>query len=464
MAERIDVHPRCGRGRIGFSLVAQLRCVYCVTNGLFHQSRRMKQLLLFLLIALPLLPGTTVAQGSGDRVLDRIVAVIGDEFITESELQLQLLQAKAKTDDPEMRRRVLEAMMNDKLVLAQAVIDSVEVPEEEVTRRLDMQIKQMARYYGSERRLEQVVGMSVNDMKREYRDDIRKRLMIDMIKQQKFGEMEVTHREVLEFFETYRDSLPPVPEQVEMRQIAMFPRVIETFREQARQTAEALLDSLQAGADFEELARRHSDDAGSARTGGNLGLARRGVFVREFEEAAFALAPGQVSDVVETQFGFHIIKLLEKAGEAVRAQHILIKVEKTGESDQIVIDSLKDIRQRILDGADFEELAKKYSEDEATRKFGGSLGLVEVQELSDDMKKVQQDLREGEISEPVKIDLDRDYAYAIVQLVRRIPPHPATLEEDYQRIANFAKIYKQNREYEQWLDSIKENVYWEVRI
>ncbi len=424
----------------------------------------MKQLLVFLLIVLPLLPGIAGAQSSGGRVLDRVVAVIGDEIITESELQLQLLQAKAQTDDPDIRRRVIDAMMNDKLVLAQAVIDSVEVPEEEVTRRLDMQIKQMTRYYGSERRLEQVAGMSVSEMKREYRDDIRKRLMIEMIQQQKFGTMDVTHREVLEFFETYRDSLPPVPEQVELRQIAMFPRVIESFRAQARQQAESLLDSITAGVPFEELARRHSDDPGSARNGGNLGLARRGVFVKEFEEAAFALEPGEVSDVVETQFGFHIIKLLEKAGEAVRAQHILIKVEKTGESDQIVIDSLNALRQRILDGADFEEMAKQYSEDEETRKFGGALGLVEVQELSDDMKEIQQELREGDISEPVKIDLDRDYAYAIVQLVRRIPPHPATLEDDYQRIANFAKIFKQNREYEQWLQSIKENVYWEVRI
>lgn len=424
----------------------------------------MKQLLFILFIALPLIPATAGAQTSGGRVLDRIVAVIGDEIITESEMQLQMLQAKANTEDPAIRRRVLEAMMNDKLVLAQAVIDSVKVPEEEVTRRLEMQIKQMSRYYGSEQRLEQVAGMSINEMKREYRDDIRKRLMIDMIQQQKFGTMDITHREVLEFFETYRDSLPPVPEQVELRQIAMFPRVIESFRRQARQKAESMLDSLAAGVPFEDLARRHSDDPGSARTGGNLGLARRGVFVKEFEEAAFALEPDEVSGVVETQFGFHIIKLLEKAGEAVRAQHILIKVEKTGESDQIVIDSLNALRQRILAGADFETLAKKYSEDEATRKFGGSLGLVEVQELSDDMKQVQQELREGDISEPVKIELGQDYAYAIVQLLRRIPPHPPTLEDDYQRISNFAKIFKQNREYEQWLNSIKENVYWEVRI
>ncbi|MDT8325567.1 MAG: peptidylprolyl isomerase, partial [Bacteroidota bacterium] len=234
--------------------------------------------------------------------------------------------------------------------------------------------------------------------------------------------------------------------------------------EAARAKAERILDSVRAGASFEDMARAYSDDAGSARNGGNLGLARRGVFVKEFEEAAFALEPGDVSDVVETQFGFHIIKLIEKKGEAVRPQHILIKIEKTGESDQATIDSLNALRTRILAGEDFEELARRYSEDEETAKFGGSLGAVEVPELSDEMKTVQQELEEGEISEPVKITMGRDYAYAIIKLQRRIPQHRATLEDDYQRIANFAKIFKQNREYKEWIEQIKKNVYWKINI
>jgi peptidyl-prolyl cis-trans isomerase SurA len=249
-----------------------------------------------------------------------------------------------------------------------------------------------------------------------------------------------------------------------LRQIALFPKVTEQFREAARAKALALLDSLRAGTSFEDLARRYSDDPGSARNGGNLGLARRGVFVKEFEEAAFALEPDQLSSVVETQFGFHIIKLLEKKGEAIRPSHILIKVEKTGESDQYVIDSLKVLRQRILDGASFEDLARRYSEDEETRKRGGNLGIIDVAELTDEMKGVQQNLSAGSISEPVKITLDKDYAYAIIQLVQRIPQHAATLERDYQRIANYAKIIKQNRQYAEWIEKIKDNVYWKINI
>ena len=423
----------------------------------------MKQFLTtaLVLVFLPL----SLALGQGDRVLDRIVAIVGNEIITESELQLQVLQASRANpgkEDPSLRERVLEAMMNDKLILAQAELDSVTVPPEEVDRRLDQQVANLTRYYGSEERFEQAVGMSIAQMKREYRDDIRKRIMIEMIQQRELGEVEITHREVTEFFASYGDSLPPVPEQVELRQIVLFPRVTEAFREAARQKAQNILDSIRAGASFEEMAKKYSDDAGSARNGGNLGLARRGVFVREFEEAAFGLEPGEVSDLVETKFGFHIIKLLEKKGEAVRPLHILIRVQKTGESDQSVIDTLSAIRQRILAGASFEEMALRYSEDEETAKLGGSLGVIEVAELSDELKKVQQDLSEGGICEPVKLTMKRDYAYAIVQLQRRIPQHPATLDGDYARVANFAKIFKQNRMYADWLGKIKENVYWKV--
>jgi peptidyl-prolyl cis-trans isomerase SurA len=417
---------------------------------------------------LSLLCFASVMQAQDSRVLDRIVAVIGDEIITESELQLQLLQQGIRDGGDgkfeAKRRQLLDAMMNDKLVLAQAVLDSVNIPQEEVTRRLEEQLRRLIRQFGSESKLEQVAGMNIAQMNHEFREDIRKRLMIESIQQQKFGVTEITHREVLDFFGIYADSLPPVPEQVELRQIAMFPRVTEQFREAARIKAQELLDSLRAGADFEDLARRYSDDVGSARNGGNLGLARRGVFVKEFEETAFALEPDQLSSVVETQFGFHIIKLLEKKGEAIRPSHILIKVEKTGESDQFVIDTLKALRQRIVDGASFEEMAQRYSEDEDTRKRGGSLGTIDVAELTDEMKAVQQNLGAGSISDPVKITFDKDYAYALIQLVQRIPQHAATLDRDYQRIANYAKVIKQNRQYAEWIEKIKENVYWKINI
>jgi peptidyl-prolyl cis-trans isomerase SurA len=242
----------------------------------------------------------------------------------------------------------------------------------------------------------------------------------------------------------------------------MSPRVIESFTQQARQKAQRLLDSLRGGADFSALARAFSDDAGSAANGGDLGFARRGVFVKEFEEAAFALQPGDLSPVVETQFGFHILRMIERKGESVRVQHILVRVQRTGESDSAAVQTLAGYRQRILAGEDFAALAREHTEDAATRSVGGDLGLLETEQLAEDLRQVQQLLLPGEISLPVRLTYERDYAYAIVQLVRRVPPHPPTLKDDYQRVAGLARIYKQNTLYTAWIDDIKKNVYWHV--
>jgi peptidyl-prolyl cis-trans isomerase SurA len=409
-----------------------------------------------------------VASAQEAKTLDRIIAVIGTEMITESELQLQLIQAgmKNRTDvsSPAVKKRVLDAMINDKLILAQAVLDSINVTEEEVSRRLDAQIDYLKRTYGSIERLEREAGMTITQMKRDFRDDIRKRLMIDQIQSARFGEISVNQREVKEFFATFKDSLPPVPEQIELRQIVKYPRVTDQLKAVARGKAQALLDSIARGADFSALAQRHSDDVGSAANGGKLGLARRGVFVKEFEEAAFALKPGQVSPIVETPFGFHIIKLLDRKGEAIEPQHILVRIEKSISSDSAAINMLSELRSRALKGEDFAGLARQYSEDEETKKLGGSMGLVEVPQLSDELKSIQQKLNPGEICEPSKLTFEKDYGYTIVLLVKRIPTHAGNLTDDYVRITNYAKIYKQNNEYMKWIEEIKKNVYWKVYL
>ncbi len=421
--------------------------------------------LLAVIAAAAFLPAAIPASGQ-QKTLDRIVAIVGNEIITKSELDLQMLRyaMRGATDmsDPKQRSKALDEMIARKLILAQAVLDSVEVSEEQVSAQLEEQIKMFEQSYGSIERLEQAAGMSIAQMKREFRDDIRKNLMVETLQREKFSGVTVTHREVEEFFAGYRDTLPMVPEQAQLRQITIFPQVLGSFRETARAKAQAILDSLEAGADFEEMARRHSDDAGSARNGGDLGEARRGVFVRNFEEAAFTLQPGEISPIVETEFGFHIIKLVDKKGELIRPLHILIRIQKTGESDEAAIQELKDLRARILNGENFETLARAHSQDPLTRPLGGDLGLLEVQQLGDDLRALQQKLSPGEISEPTRISFEKDYGFSIVQLLDRVPPHQPSMDTDYQRIVGWAKIVKQNRMYAEWLENIKGAVYWKV--
>ena len=430
-------------------------------------KQRIANISLVLCLLLPALVGAGLAQQQGTTV-DKIVAKIGNEIITKSELdiQLALLNRRNPVDvsDPAVRKEVLEAMVNDKLILAQAELDSIEVSEERVESQLDAQLRYMEQQYGSRQRLEKEAGMTVAQMKREYREDVRNRIKIQDLQQMKFGDISVTRREVTEFYLTYKDSLPQVPGQVELRQIVVYPKVIETFKEATLELARKVLDSLKNGASFEEMAERHSDDAASARNGGNLGLARRGLFVKEFEEAAFALEPGEMSDIVETTFGYHIIKLKSKKGEAVEAQHILFKIEKTGESDDAAIKELQTLRELIEQSVDFAELAREHSEDEETASRGGSLGLVEVEKLSKPVYEAIEQIDVGEVTQPVKIQIEKDYAYAIFKLERRIPPHPPDLETDYKRIEAFARNLKQREQYEDWLEEIKGNVYYEITL
>jgi peptidyl-prolyl cis-trans isomerase SurA len=215
-----------------------------------------------------------------------------------------------------------------------------------------------------------------------------------------------------------------------------------------------------SGGDFAYFARVYSEDRATAGDGGDLGWVRRGMFVKEFEEAVFRLQEGQVSDVVRTPFGYHIIQLLERRGEQVHPRHILFKVPLTEESDKAVLSKLEEIRYQIITGrAKFEDMARKFSEDEATKLQGGYLGAVPVNELDPELKNAVQSLGEGEISSPIKMSYGNSYAYHIVLLKRRIPAHRMNLKDDYMRIYQYALIEKQNREYQKWLEQLKKEVY-----
>ncbi len=421
-----------------------------------------------LAVAAWIILNTTAAIAQQNQVIDRVVAVVGNEVVTQSELEIQLaLMARrnpVNTQDAEIRKQVLKAMIDDKLVLAQADLDSIIVSDDRVDQQLESQIRYMEQQYGSRDRLEREAGMTIAQMKREYREDVRNRIKIQDLQALKFGDIKVTRREVTDFYLKYRDSLPQVPGQIELKQLVIYPRVLESFKEGTRKLAQSVLDSIRNGASFEEMAKRYSDDAGSARNGGNLGLARRGVFVKAFEEAAFNLEPGEVSDLVETEFGFHIIRLREKKGEAIEAQHILFKVKKTGESDNTAIDRLNALREEAMKGADFSTLVRQNSEDEKSKAAGGSLGIVEVEQLAKEVYSAQETLETGEITAPVKIEMKNDYAYAIFQVIRRIPPHSPDLQEDYNRIEAYARNMKQRELYDKWIDEIRSKIYWQIYV
>ncbi len=402
------------------------------------------------------------------QTIDRIVAVVGNDIILSSELnaqvQLYILNNKVDPKTPGLREQVLTSMINEKLIVAKAIEDSVTVTDEEVQQQLDAVIAQRVQQVGSEARLEELYGMPLSRIKREFRDEMRKNLLAQRLQQQRFGDEQIGRYAVEDFYRTYQDSLPRVPDEVELSQIVIKPKYTEAARAVARAKAQAILDSIRAGVDFAALARRNSEDPGSAVQGGDLGFVRRGQFVPEFEAAAFALADSQVSGAVETEFGYHIIQLLGRRGDAVHARHILIRIPRTKESDSTCIALLDSLRGLAQHGASFAALAKKYSENKENNLLGGDLGNWDVNQLDKNIAQAIAGLKPGEISPPTRIGMGTSYAYEIVLLRSRTPAHNMTLETDYHKIETIALNYKRTRDYQAWINELRSQIYWESRL
>lgn len=409
---------------------------------------------------------TTFAQ----EVIEEIVAVVGDEVILKSELDYQVnfesIQRGLNPNNPEIRKMILEAMVGQKLLYAQSILDSIVITEQEIDQQLDYQLNYFINQYGSRERVETAYGMSIDRIKREMRSDTRKQMMAERVKQQKFGNVEVSDREVREFYKEYKDSLGLIPEKFDISHIFINPKASEKVKKSAFKLASSLLDSLKNGKDFAELAKKYSDDPGSKNQGGDLGTVKRGVFYPEFEAAAFSLKSGEISSVVESPVGFHIIQLIERKGEAIHTRHILIKIKNDSDSDLKVIELLTEIRDSIIQGKNtFEYFAAKYSDDKETAKFGGNLGSFETGQLDKTLLDQVYKLKEGEIGFPKRLVVDgTNYGFHIVKLNKRIPEHIANLEQDYDEIKRLAQFQKREKKYQEFLEELKNNIYWKINI
>jgi len=421
----------------------------------------MKKLLMILLFA--------VLSVNAQQVLDKIAAVVDNEIILKSEVDGQAAYVAAQrridiTDD--LRKQVLNAMIEEKLLYAQAEIDSIIVTEEQVEQQLEYQLNYIVQQYGSKEKVEEVYGMGLEAIRRELREDVRKNAMAQMVQSKKFSNIQASPREVEEFFLRYRDSLGQVPEKYTIAHIFINPKAGERMKAKARDFARTLLDSIKAGADFALLAKRYSEDPGSAAQGGDLGFVKKGVFFPEFEAAAFALSKNQLSGIVETPVGFHIIQLLDRKGQSIHTRHILVKTKADDKSELETIEFLSAIRDSIIKKNNtFEYYAKKYSDDKETGPFNGLLGTFEMSQLDQGLKETVFKLKEGEISFPKRIQLDdNNYGYHLVYLLKRKPAHTANLTDDYDDLKKLAEYGKKQKLYKNWMEELKSKIYWENRL
>lgn len=401
---------------------------------------------------------------------DRIIAIIGNEIVTESDFQYQVQlfarQNQITEISPYIAQQIFQSIITNKIILAKADQDSIMVTEEEVNKELENRMKTMIAQVGSEQRVEEIYGMSLVKIRNIIKEDLQKNMKIEKLKRGQFqGKLNVSDRELREFFETYKDSLPEVSEEFELAHIYLDRKVSDAEKQGAEAIAKQIMDSIKAGADFTELARRNSQDSMSAIEGGDLGFAKKGTFVKEFEETVFNLKEGEVSGIIETEFGYHIIKLNERQGDKVRSQHILIKFPKYESSDFETINFLKDLKSQIeKNEITFEDAAKKYSQDINTKDKGGYAGFIPSEQIDSNAVVKIRELSSGQISEPMRTGSDVSYGYEIYKLISINPPHKLNLQKDYDKIKRLAESYKENKEMEKWINQIRETIFVDIKM
>lgn len=407
-----------------------------------------------------------------EQVLDRIAAIVDNEIILESEvtqgayllaLQMGIDPTRAPLEFEKLKRQTLENLVTQKVLLVEARQETIKVDDGQVDQLLDQQMQALLQRFGSEEKLADYFGQPVSKIRRSYREEIVNSLMINNLQQQKFGNVKVTRREVEEFYRTHKDSLPELRESVNISHILVEIKPGIEADHRAYEKAKEIRQRILNGEDFATLARTYSQDPGSASRGGELGFMSRGDFVQEFEEAAFALEPGQISEVVKTRFGYHIIQCLDKRGDKINVRHILISVPVLKEDEEAALRKIREIRRRIVEeGESFEEMARQYSDDETTKEQGGLLGWFELDKFAETAKEfraVAETLKVGEVSEPFKTQ----YGYHIMKMNDRQEARPLSLEKDWDKIEAMALEYKRQQKFREWVEELKKDLYIEIK-
>jgi len=404
------------------------------------------------------------------QIIDGIAAIVGDEIVLRSEVNQYTINTALQMGvdlqkNPEklkaLRKQVLENLIVQKILLQKAREDSIEVDDSQVDQALDNQVQQWIQQMGSKEAVAKYFGGSINKIKRQFRDDIKNRMLVDKLQQEKFQKIHISRAEVEQFYETMKDSLPKRGTSVNLSHILLTVKPGKDAKEAAYERISEILQQLKSGADFAELAKKYSEDPGSAPKGGDLGYVKRGDFVKEFEEVAFKLEPGQISGIVETKFGYHIIQLIDRKGEKIRVRHILIRVVPSQKDELNTVKEIKALYRRAKAGEDFAELAKKYSGDQTTKEKGGKLGWFELNQLKvKEFRAVAETLKVGEVSEPFKTK----FGYHIVKLNDRREGGAWSLDKDWEQLEQMALARKRNEEFQKWVQSLRKNVYIDVKM
>ena len=405
-------------------------------------------------------------SGQDTIILDKIVAKVGGEVIFQSDVAEQIAMMRSRNMQPtaEDQCLILESLLAQAMLVHYARIDSVEVTDDEVNSEIDSRMNHLLGMMNNDRKMFQdIYGQTVSEMREQVREDMHRMLLGDRMKAQIMNNVEVTPSEVLDFYNNIpKDSLPYFNAEVELAEIVAYPQVNEVEKQKALDKINRIKEQINAGEDFAELARKFSDDRSNANEGGDLDWTARGSFVPEFEAAAFQLEPNQVSDVVETEFGYHIIQLLERRVNLIHTRHILVRPRITEEDLQKTRNMLDSVRQVIMSGDLNFAIAVERHGDKRVQSYSNNGRMInpktsntffETGDVDSEIFFAIDTLEVGEITPPIEFRTPLgDYVYKIVQLQGRMPPHQANLKQDYSRIQEAARESKKNTAFSDWLD------------
>lgn len=410
------------------------------------------------------------------KLIDKIVAQVGSEIILMSDVETEYNYFKSQNQivNNDTKCMILEQIMAQKLLIDQARLDSIEVPEDQVESQLDMRMEGVLRKMGGDEVLfNQYYGKSVAEMKDIYRDDIKNNLLAESMQQKLLDDINITPSEVTEFFERIpADSLPYFNSEVELAQIIISPQVNEGEKLRAFEKIRDIKTRLESGELFENLAKKYSDDPGSSAKGGDLGWVKRGTFVPKFEATAYTLKKNEISDIVETEYGYHIIQLLERRGNTVHTRHILVKPRITSEDLKTAEKKLDSIRTLILaDTMKFEYAVKKFSDPKSMSYSNNGrmtnpasqTTFFQMNELQPDVYFSIENLREGAITEVMETTNEMgEVRFQIIKLMTKTEPHRANLSQDYSKIQSYAKNSKKNEYINKWVENKIKTAYLKV--
>lgn len=412
------------------------------------------------------------AQYKSGPVVDKIVARVDNQILLRSEVELAIIQAKQQNTGmlpAEIRCKVFEQLLVNKMMLAKADIDSVTVEDNLVDDQLNRRMAYMIQTIGSKEKLEEYYKKSIEQFKAELRKEVKDQMLIQKIQESITKGVKVTPSEVRRFFNDIpKDSLPFFSTEVEVGQIVMWAQVSRSRKQEARQKLEDLKARVLKGEDFEFLARAYSQDPGSAKEGGNLGFWGKGAMVPEYEAAALKLELMQMSEVVESPFGYHLIQLLEKKGNEYNSRHILIRPEPGEEDQMMVFQRLDSIRNALLaDSLKFSEAVKKFSDDRETKTTGGffsdpqsGLTRISTENLDPSVFFTIDTLKPGSYTRPLAFKSeDGKKGARILYFKSKILPHEANLRQDYTRIQMAALEKKKNESIRSWFKKTKSEVF-----